>query len=111
MVYELNCRYAPDPDTDILLDSGEIISLDEYIRQEIASRHPAYIVGDSVEAGCFSVRFPDPLDRQDAVEFIAAVKPYLLAGKMQGHDCRHDEGKPCDMPEVVDSWNWTEETS
>ena len=108
MVYELTCRYIPDPATDVLLESNEIVSLDEYIRQEVASRSPAYIVGDSIASGYFSVRFPQPQDRQSAVDFIAVIKPYLTARLMQGHDCYHDVGGACDMPELVDKWNWTE---
>jgi hypothetical protein len=104
MVYELNCRYIADPNTDILLESGEIVSLDTYIQMEVASRHPAYIVGDSIQAGCFSIRFPSPLDRQDAIDFITAVKPYLMAGIVKLHLCRHDEGKPCEAVETLEVW-------
>jgi len=110
MVYELNCRYVPDPDTDVLLETGEIVPLDEYIRQEVAERQPAYIVGDSIQAGAFSVRFPTPQTRQDALDFVNAVKPYLVGGIVQGHNCRHDERGACDPVERLDTWNWTEET-
>ena len=104
MVYELSCRYIPDPATDVLLESNEIVTLDEYIRQEVASRHPAYIVGDSIDSGYFSVRFPAPQDRNLAIDFIAVIKPYMTAGRVQGHECYHDVGGPCGAVEVLDAW-------
>ena len=104
MVYELSCRYIPDPETDVILEDGEIVSLDEYIRQEVASRHPAYIVGDTIASGYFSVRFPVPQDRNSAIDFIAVIKPYMTAGLVNGHNCFHDVGGPCAMPELVDKW-------
>jgi hypothetical protein len=109
MVYELSVRYVPDPDTDVLLDNGEIVSLDEYIRAEVAERQPAYIVGDHIGNGAFSVRFPSPKSRTDAIDFVNAVKPYLLAGIVQGHNCNHDTSGACEAPEALDEWNWTED--
>lgn len=106
MVLELNFRYIPDETVEILLDTGEIVSLDTFIQSQV--QPPAYIIGDSVQAGAFSVRFPTPLLRQDALDFIAAVKPYCTAGKVQGHICHHDTGGPCGAVETMDSWNWTE---
>lgn len=104
MVYELSCRYIPDPETDVILEDGEIVTLDEYIRQEVASRSPAYIVGDAIESGYFSVRFPAPQTRTDAIDFVAVIKPYLTAGVVQIHACYHDVGGACDTPELVDKW-------
>lgn len=104
MVYELNLRYTADPGTEVLLDSGDIISLEQYIQQEVASRHPAYIVGDSISGGVFSIRFPTPLVRQDAIDFVAVVKPYLTAGIVNVHDCYHDAGQPCSTKEKIDQW-------
>ena len=104
MVHELNVRYIPDPAVDVLLESGEIVSLDAYIRQEVASRVPAYIVGDMITDGYFSVRFQSTKAREDALEFITALKPYISAGLVNIHLCRHDEGAACDMPELLDEW-------
>ena len=102
MVYELNLRYIPMPDVEVLLDSGEIVSLDAYIAAQVQA--PSYIVGDSVAPGAVSVRFKTPQARADALEFVAAVKPYCVAGRVNLHLCRHDENMPCDAPEQIDSW-------
>jgi hypothetical protein len=102
MVYEMNLRYVPDTDVEVLLDTGEIVSLDAYIAAQVQA--PSYIVGDSVAPGAVSVRFKTPQARADALEFVAAVKPYCVAGRVQGHNCRHDMGQPCDAPEQIDAW-------